>query len=112
MKMKLSILIALLNFMALSCTKDVYTPPLYDCNTTVSYETDIQPIIEANCAGCHSTGFSAGDFSNFEGFKAKADQGLVNAQVFTEKKMPPTGPLPDQDLELLYCWLQDGALEN
>jgi len=112
MKKRLLAIATILLFIAVSCTKDVHIPPLYNCNTTVSYETDIKPIIEANCAGCHSAGFSAGDFSNFEGFKAKADQGLVEAQVFTEKKMPPTGPLPDQDLELLYCWLQDGALEN
>jgi hypothetical protein len=112
MKKRLSTIITIFIFIMASCTKEVYVPPLYNCNTTVSYQTDIKPIVESNCVGCHFSGFSSGDFTSFEGFKAKADQGRVEAMVFTEKKMPPNGPIPDEDLELLYCWLQDGALEN
>ncbi len=83
--------------------------------TGISYMDDIKPILEANCikSGCHNGDNGAErDWSKFANVKAKAS-GIKTRTG--NKSMPqdiaPTG-LPQNEIDLIACWVDDGALEN
>jgi hypothetical protein len=84
-------------------------------NTGVSYNTDIKPILEANCikSGCHNGDNGADrNWSVFANVQAKAQ--LIKTRT-GNKSMPldiaPTG-LPQSQIDLIACWVDDGALNN
>jgi len=102
-----------------SCVKDIGPLPVPKSVTfcdslNMKWSTDIQPIIQANCAisGCHSAGAYIGDFTAYAGVKAKADNGSLNNRVIIQKNMPPSGPLPDSLIQKIDCWIQKGAQNN
>lgn len=81
-----------------------------------SYTADISPIIATNCAieGCHISGALMGDFTTYEGLKAKVDNGSFELRVLDMKIMPPATrpPLTEPQLQRLRCWVERGAKEN
>ena len=106
-----------------SCTSDKGEIP--KPVTTVSYQTDIKPIIQTYCYGqggqnCHVTPSNQGapgDFTAYTGLKEKVDNGTIQSRVFNLKDMPPTysnGPiaLTAEDLETFKTWVNNGAPEN
>lgn len=90
-------------------------PPMSFCDSlNVTYSVTVAPIINANCAisGCHASGSSFGDYTNYAGVKAKVDNGTFKERVIVQKNMPPSGPLPQTELDKLQCWLDKGAPNN
>jgi len=91
-----------------------------DCTgITVSYINDIKPITDANCAftGCHVTGFANGDYTSYVGLKAKVDNGQLKKRAIKKRDMPPSntpGPkgLTDTEIQLIFCWIEDGGPNN
>jgi hypothetical protein len=86
-----------------------------DSNTDVSYANDIAPILQANCikAGCHNGDNGADkNWSVFSNVQAKAQ--LIKLRT-GNKSMPqdiaPTG-LPQNQITLIACWVDDGAQNN
>jgi hypothetical protein len=88
-----------------------------DCSKiNASYSNDIKPIIQVYCQnyGCHKSGDTNGDYTTYEGLKAKADNGTLNERVLRKKDMPR----PDlrqmtlDDLRKIKCWLDNGAPNN
>lgn len=76
----------------------------------VSFATSISPIIKNKCAisGCHN-GTQAPDFRVFKNIHDNA------AQVKTltgNRTMPQEGSLTQEEINLIACWVDDGALEN
>lgn len=83
--------------------------------TGVSYLNDIKPILEANCikSGCHNGDNGADkNWSVFSNVQAKA--ALIKLRT-GNKSMPadiaPTG-LPQSQIDLIACWVDDGAQNN
>jgi len=79
--------------------------------TGISYASQIKPIITANCAksGCHGTGTGSRDWTVFANVKANA----TNIKIRTSNRtMPADTPLGQADIDLIRCWVDDGALEN
>jgi hypothetical protein len=72
-----------------------------------SFKTDIGPIISANCNSCHSGGRTP-DLSSYTSISANgtAIVGAIN------NDMPPGGKLTAQQIALITCWVNDGALNN
>jgi len=102
----------------LGCGDDEVVEP-DACTDTVSYATDITPIINNACAvaGCHVAGFPNGAYEDYAGLKAAADNGSLRIQVVSTKVMPlenPNGPstLTDAEIQLFDCWIADGAPDN
>jgi hypothetical protein len=109
--------------------------PLEPLPDTVSFVTDIQPIFELHCVGCHGVGGIAG-LDLRAGFSHAS---LVNVTA-TEIDMPrvapgqlqtswlylkltgtqtvgdpmPVGgfPLPEATVDLVQQWIVEGALDN
>ena len=81
----------------------------------VSFQNDIKPILVTNCikSGCHNGDIGAErNWSVFANVKAKAS-GIKTRTG--NKSMPldiaPTG-LPQNQIDLIACWVDDGALDN
>lgn len=82
--------------------------------TGVSYQTDILPLLQTNCikSGCHNGDNGADkNWSVFENVKTKAQ--LIKQRT-GNRSMPADNPsaLTDNQIKLIACWVDDGALNN
>lgn len=80
----------------------------------ISYETNVKSIIELNCtlANCHVAGTSRVDFTVFSNVQAQAD--LIMERT-GNTSMPPSSSnkvLTDTEIDLIACWVNDGAPNN
>ena len=62
--------------------------------------------------GCHVSGFEWGDFTSYAGVKEQAESGRLWLLVGVVRTMPPQNSLFEEDLEMLKCWLDEGARDN
>ena len=101
-------------------------------NDPVSYATDIQPIFDANCIGCHGAGGNGGldlrnglSHANLVEVAANTSSGILvvagdaASSVLRQRMggtlvgvMPPGGSLQASVLELVTEWIDDGAMNN
>jgi hypothetical protein len=76
----------------------------------ISYSSTIAPIISSNCAvtGCHN-GSQFPDFRQFSNVQGNA------AQIKTltgNRTMPAEGSLTQAEIDMIACWVDDGAVAN
>lgn len=105
-----------LGIAVLSCTKDKVNmggmPPVAtDCVDTISFSTDILPVIQNECFSCHSgTSPIIKDYAtinNNANFMLSAMRG-DGAQL-----MPQGGPALDPAfIKQFNCWIQQGKQNN
>lgn len=76
----------------------------------VSYSVSISNIISQNCAvsGCHA-GSQSPDFRQFSNIQSNAGRIKIRTQ---NKTMPKNGSLTQEEIDLIACWVDDGALNN
>ncbi len=82
-------------------------------NTNTVYSSSIKPILDASCnlASCHGSGTGSRDWTNFSNLKSKA----ANVKARTANRSMPIGsvaPLTQAQIDLIGCWVDDGAPEN
>lgn len=89
------------------------------CRTDrVSYAADIAPLLTQNCAssGCHvgANGIGGLDLSTYASAAQIANNGQLINRVTGQQGnlMPPSGALPNCDIQLLQVWVAEGAPEN
>lgn len=79
----------------------------------VSWQNDIKPLIDTYCSvkNCHVPGGSSINFSDFGNVVSYASKIKISAQ---NKTMPPaTEPeLTIEEINLITCWVDDGAKNN
>jgi hypothetical protein len=87
------------------------------CTVTVSFVTDIQPIINTSCAltGCHN-GDNGADknwtvFSNFQTKRANVKDRITRPPG-TPGHMPAAGSITDDQIQSIVCWVDQGGLNN
>jgi hypothetical protein len=125
----ISVLIILALVQILSCKKDQATFPVFPCpslpdTTHIHYVTDtafdpnsIQFIIIQYCSyqsGCHEEGSLNGDFTTYQGIKAKVDNGSLYQRVVVQRDMPPPFSylyLDSCQIKEFYLWIKEGAPE-
>ncbi|MCB0494457.1 MAG: hypothetical protein KDC93_18795 [Cyclobacteriaceae bacterium] len=80
--------------------------------TGVSFDVQIKPIINTKCAitGCHNGDNGANrNWTVFSNVKANA----ANIKMLTgNRTMPQTGSLTQDQIDLIACWVDDGAKDN
>jgi len=76
----------------------------------VSFTDQISDIVINSCAidGCHS----GTQFPDFRVFKNIQDNSLQMKLRTGTREMPQTGTLTQDQIDLIACWVDDGALEN
>jgi hypothetical protein len=103
-----------LAFLPIGCSKDNLEDNL-NCSDfgTLSYKSNIAPLIIANCAtsACHTTGFSAGDFTSHTGVLTKVNNGSMRKRTL-DGTMPPNSKISDDQIRMIVCWIDNGALNN
>lgn len=79
-------------------------------STIEGQSESIMSIIESNCEGstCHINGNQT-DFSTYQNVKASAERIKSRTQ---DKSMPRNGSLTQEQIDLIACWVDDGALDN
>jgi hypothetical protein len=77
----------------------------------VFYANQIRPIIDTNCqiSNCHGSNGSIPTFATYDNVKNNA-QGIKFRT--SAKTMPPSGALPDSDIQLIANWVDQGAPNN
>jgi len=74
----------------------------------ISYNRDIKPLIELECGSCHISTISGGvSLSNYDEVKSVALDGRLLGTL-TENGftlMPPSGPLPNNQIDLVRNWI-------
>ncbi|MEQ8686937.1 MAG: hypothetical protein RIE86_16670 [Imperialibacter sp.] len=76
----------------------------------ISFSVSIKPIIETNCAisGCHD-GTGNIDYNNFDNIKLNPSDIKSRTQ---SGDMPRNGTLTAAEIDMIACWVDDGALNN
>jgi hypothetical protein len=83
-----------------------------------SYEADVYPIITTKCAlsGCHDGSLGADkNWTDFATFQEKALSGLVKQKITSGEMPPPGAPggsLSEEQISIISCWIDNGALDN
>lgn len=99
----------------LSCSKDKAPAPTngLDCADTISFSSQIAPMISTNCASCHGDGNSTGyTLTNHTNISSNATA-ILNSLKGTPQLMPQGGPaLNDSLIQQFECWLNQGTLNN
>lgn len=77
----------------------------------VFYASQIRPILDTNCqlSNCHGSNPSLPTFATYNDVKANA---LGIKFRTSAKTMPPTGALPDGQIQLIANWVDQGAPNN
>jgi hypothetical protein len=100
-----------------SCVShDLEGPVVVDCTgfKTVSFSSDIQPIISANCAisGCHNgdngTDLNWTDPAKFKDHAAEAKRRVALPRTDGDH-MPQVGSITSDQIKLIVCWAEQGA---
>ncbi|WP_228441127.1 hypothetical protein [Chryseobacterium phosphatilyticum] len=79
----------------------------------VNYITDVKPIMDNNCMGCHSAG-SFKPFATYNQVKNNIDGILDRIQRPNgdQEKMPKGGSLSATQINIFIKWKADGLTEN
>ena|SRR5688572_11439023 len=80
------------------------------CDPETSWQNEILPIMTGSCAttGCHD-GVSRNDWTNYDEVMQYAASIKKRTQ---DKSMPFDGPLPQDQINKIACWVDNGALKN
>jgi hypothetical protein len=97
-------------------SKEAMYPSTGCDTTTVTWSSNIQPIINSNCAtsGCHDASSSSGGYAlnTYSGVKTIANNGRLLA-VIESGSMPKGAPKLDNcTINKVRRWINTGAMEN
>ncbi len=88
------------------------------------FEEKIRPVLASRCQACHNDELKTSDLSlaSREGALEGGTRGVAVVPGYPEDslliaavegagvlQMPPTGPLPDEEVDALRAWIRDGA---
>lgn len=78
--------------------------------TGVSWKNDVLPIVKASCAlnGCHD-GLVRPDLSRYDKAKFYAEK---MKELTQDGSMPFEGSISQDEIDLIACWVDDGAPDN
>jgi len=99
-------------FFVVSCENNALEeeiPEGFVCTTDVSYTNDIDPLLAQKCAPCHIGGGQFPDLTTYESVSQNAD--LIKT-VTQNGTMPKNGFLTQDQIDLIACWVDNGALNN
>jgi len=100
-----------------SCEKYHFVPPVVNLVDTLHFQTDIQPIFNANCISCHGA-IKAPDLRDGKAFQALTKGGYIDLPGESSKLyLKITGPdhtprSSDIDKQKILIWINQGAQNN
>lgn len=83
-----------------------------ECNgVTSKFSTDVLPLIQDKCQGCHGTGSTDGPGALTSYGQIKANTDRIRAAVIN-RTMPKDGTLTAEQIKTIVCWIDAGAENN
>jgi cytochrome c5 len=93
-----------------------------DTSGTIAFSTQVRPVINNNCTGCHNSSFSNGGV-NLDGYaqvKTYAEAMINGTPVIVGvinympgfANMPPQGKLDDCSIRKIELWIDQGVADN
>lgn len=104
--MKNIVNILFIAFALFSCESHVEGEP--SCDQEVSFAQNVNPIIVTNCVECHK-GNRFPDLRTYSGISVNASN--IRSQVVSGL-MPQGSSLTNEEIGLISCWIDNGALDN
>ena len=98
--------------MTVSCENNALEeeiPEGFVCTTDVSYANDIDPLLTQKCAPCHIGG---GQFPDLTTYASVSQNAELIKTVTQNGTMPQNGFLTQDQIDLIACWVDNGALNN
>jgi len=92
-----------------------FTPQEGETVDVVTYENTARAILDNTCVECHNISEQTGGvrLDAFEFASIQADNGRMIARMTdTTNPMPPSGNLPNNLIQDIMNWIDDGTLEN
>jgi hypothetical protein len=88
-----------------------------ECGGTVSYASQVKPIVDTSCAiaGCHN-GDNGADknwtvFTNFQS-KSSNVKDRITRPAGADGHMPASGSITEDEIQTIVCWVDQGAKNN
>jgi hypothetical protein len=100
----------------IACTKSTNNVSrAVDCSGVVkSFSTDVNPIIQSNCAtnsGCHGSGSTNGPGELLTYSEISNAKSAIRSAVISGT-MPKNGSLTTAQINSIACWIDNGASNN
>lgn len=97
-----------------SCSKEkVSSLNNPNCNDTISYATQIKPMMDNYCVSCHGDGNGTGYIITSHSNTSSNATNILNAMNGQPQLMPQNGPaLHDSLIQQFNCWINQGKLNN
>lgn len=119
MKSKKLIYVLAMSLLLFNCSSDSNNDVKDDDDmnpgsTTITYDGEIQSIINNNCNQCHgSTPSNGAPFSltTYDAVKGRVDR-IIARTNSSSSPMPPAGQISLGLREMIQKWKEDGLLEN
>jgi len=113
-----AIIVIAVTILAQSCVDHTLPEVEIDtCGGTVSYITEVKPIVDTSCAitGCHN-GDNGADknwtvFSNFQS-KSSNVKDRITRPPGAPGHMPLVGSITVDQIQAIVCWVDQGAQDN
>ena len=83
-----------------------------ECENTVSYSATIRPLLDNNCMPCHSGGGNEPFAPDLRTYSQVSGIAALVKDVTQSRRMPKDGSLPEEDIEAIKCWVDQGAKNN
>lgn len=122
LRLMLACTCALLTASVASCVDHSAPESEYGCESAlmVSFTSQINPIIQSNCAivgdgGCHNGGNGPSlDWRVFDNFQSHAlhVKDRITRPANAAGHMPKIGAITDDQIRLIVCWVEQGAQDN
>jgi uncharacterized membrane protein len=113
MKIKIALFTLACFFLSCIFVSCKYDTTPFDCSAVnATFSNDVQPIIAEKCAGCHKTNNTAAGVNLEDYSKIFANKSGVRQTAIVEKSMPPSGPLSNDEMTKIQCWIDAGAPNN
>jgi hypothetical protein len=120
--MKSFLLILLSTIVLTSCYQDkeeLLYPKICDIKDTVSYASDIVPILRINCYNCHSSARASSRGANIKLDSYENASNLSSSTLDAIKHNSGSAPMPknsrkltDCDISTFEAWVLKGSLNN
>ncbi len=107
-------------FCLLSCSRDQVMENVEDCpSDPITYKADIKLLLNTYCAyaGCHD-GTRPSDFRTYDAMEPWLTEDQFVDRVINQRDMPPGNStpglteIPEEEIMMIQCWVQQGYLEE
>lgn len=105
------VLILIAGIFIVSCESNTYNE-ISVVATNPTYTANIEPVMKANCIGCHAAGSQFPNLETYAQVKESTQNGSlicrIDQSISCGAIMPPNGALSKQTIDMIKLWQTQG----